>query len=275
MKWSSCSRSSPRIRKRNRPDSQMWFNFCVFFHWDFTQFTFFFSKKFQKISEFFLIFFVQWYAGRASICNLLKFRRVGDILWRFNLMIMYYPVMLSHFSPAPVKQIVRYESNKPVKSKLTYRQSIKQSTERFTMKVYAWLIDLIHRRKNCPTGMISGWVQKVTRHNGTLQYYSWRRTLLRGRGMSLKREFLLGDTDQSLGLVCSNGWSNGRSYGCCGFLGCCVVPSEKQFHIFKWESCSADRISQSYQESRAKTWKWKHGELTRQTETDILSINQL
>ena len=32
------------------------------------------------------------------------------------------------------------------------------------MKVYAWLIDLIHRRKNCPPGMISGWVQKVTEH---------------------------------------------------------------------------------------------------------------
>ena len=28
------------------------------------------------------------------------------------------------------------------------------------MKVYAWLIDLIHRRKTCPMGMISGWVQK-------------------------------------------------------------------------------------------------------------------
>ena len=38
------------------------------------------------------------------------------------------------------------------------------------MKVYAWLIDLIHRRKNCPTGMISGWVQKVTQHNGIIQY---------------------------------------------------------------------------------------------------------
>ena len=36
------------------------------------------------------------------------------------------------------------------------------------MKVYAWLIDLIHRRKNCPTGMISGWVQKVTEHRGTI-----------------------------------------------------------------------------------------------------------
>ena len=38
------------------------------------------------------------------------------------------------------------------------------------MKVYAWLIDLIHGRKNCPRGMISGWVEKGTEHRGTLQY---------------------------------------------------------------------------------------------------------
>ena len=38
------------------------------------------------------------------------------------------------------------------------------------MKVYAWLIDLIYCRKNCPTGMISGWVQKVTEHRGTIQW---------------------------------------------------------------------------------------------------------
>ena len=38
------------------------------------------------------------------------------------------------------------------------------------MHFYAWLIDLIHRRKNWPTGMISGWVQKVTEHRGTKQY---------------------------------------------------------------------------------------------------------
>ena len=31
------------------------------------------------------------------------------------------------------------------------------------MKVYPWLIDLIRRRKNFPTGMISGWVQKSDR----------------------------------------------------------------------------------------------------------------
>ena len=38
------------------------------------------------------------------------------------------------------------------------------------MEDYAWLIDLIHRRKNCPAGMISGWVQKVTEHRGTTQW---------------------------------------------------------------------------------------------------------
>ena len=48
------------------------------------------------------------------------------------------------------------------------------------MKVYAWLIDLIHRRKNCPTGMISGWVQKVTEHRRTIPVlvrWGWRRNL--------------------------------------------------------------------------------------------------
>ena len=39
------------------------------------------------------------------------------------------------------------------------------------MRVCAWLIDLIHRRESCPTGMISGWVQKVTSHNGITQCY--------------------------------------------------------------------------------------------------------
>ena len=48
---------------------------------------------------------------------------------------------------------MRYESNKPIKSKLTL-SSINQSTERFTMKVYAWLIDL-----NPPSGKLPhrGW----------------------------------------------------------------------------------------------------------------------
>ena len=55
---------------------------------------------------------------------------------------------------------MRYESNKPIKSKLTFHQSINQSTERFTMKVYAWLIDSIHRRKIGPRGWFSGGSKK-------------------------------------------------------------------------------------------------------------------
>ena len=38
------------------------------------------------------------------------------------------------------------------------------------MKVYAWLIDFAHFRKDCPMGIIPEWMQKVTRHNGIMQY---------------------------------------------------------------------------------------------------------
>ena len=38
------------------------------------------------------------------------------------------------------------------------------------MKVYAWLIDFAHFRENCPTGVIPEWMQKVTRHNGIIQW---------------------------------------------------------------------------------------------------------
>ena len=38
------------------------------------------------------------------------------------------------------------------------------------MKVYAWLIDLTRFRENCPTGIIPEWMQKVTQHNGIVQY---------------------------------------------------------------------------------------------------------
>ena len=38
------------------------------------------------------------------------------------------------------------------------------------MRVYAWLIDFVHFRENCPTGIIPQWMQKVTRHNGIIQY---------------------------------------------------------------------------------------------------------
>ena len=38
------------------------------------------------------------------------------------------------------------------------------------MKVYAWLIDFAHGRKNGPTGIIPEWMQKVTQHSGVMQY---------------------------------------------------------------------------------------------------------
>ena len=58
------------------------------------------------------------------------------------------------------------------------------------MKVYAWLIDLIRRRKNCPTGVISGW---VTEHREIIQYRRFikrvktvrRSTCTRGLGVVL------------------------------------------------------------------------------------------
>ena len=81
--------------------------------------------------------------------------------------------MSSHSSPAPVKtdRTVRIQKTNQVKVDLSsINQSINQSTESSTMKVYAWLIDLIHRRKHCPTGMISGWVHTVTEQRGTIQY---------------------------------------------------------------------------------------------------------
>ena len=70
-------------------------------------------------------------------------------------------------APPSYKQIVQYESNKPINSELIYRQSINQSTARSYYEVLPpslwrfvvildWLIDLIHRRKNCPRGRFPG-----------------------------------------------------------------------------------------------------------------------
>ena len=72
--------------------------------------------------------------------------------------ILYGPAVFGHSSPAPIKtdRAVRIRTD--------------LCTSRFTIKVYAWLTDSIHRRKNCPTGMISGWVQKVTQHRETILY---------------------------------------------------------------------------------------------------------
>ena len=60
------------------------------------------------------------------LCCQIRMDKLGSII---KLQIPYYPVMLSHFSPAPpplYKQIMRCECNKPIKSKLTYRQSSNQ-----------------------------------------------------------------------------------------------------------------------------------------------------
>ena len=74
-------------------------------------------------------------------------------------MILCGPAVFGHFNPAPVK------------TDRAVRICMDLWVYRFTSKVCAWLIDLIHRRKNCSTGMISGWVQKVTEHRWVIQYH--------------------------------------------------------------------------------------------------------
>ena len=54
---------------------------------------------------------------------------------------LYCPRCSVTLAPPPSKQIGLYESNKPIKSKLTYRQSINQSTKGFQWKsTLDWLI---------------------------------------------------------------------------------------------------------------------------------------
>ena len=64
----------------------------------------------------------------------------------------FVPLCWATLAPPPQKQIVQYESNKPVRSKSTYRQSINQSTKRTYCEVLQpslwgfvvildWLID--------------------------------------------------------------------------------------------------------------------------------------
>ena len=89
----------------------------------------------------------------------------GKIQWKKTFRVPFYDEL---YCPA-----VRIQQTNQVK---VNSSSINQSTERFTMKVYAWLIDLMHCRKNCPTGMISGWVRKVTEHRGTISVlFRWGR----------------------------------------------------------------------------------------------------
>ena len=46
--------------------------------------------------------------------------------------------MFGHFSSTPVKQIGRYKSNKPIKSKLTYRQSIDWKVYNDSVRLIDW-----------------------------------------------------------------------------------------------------------------------------------------
>ena len=96
-----------------------------------------------------------------------KLRWVWRKFWVRNHNLLYCPAVFGHFSPASVQT---NPINQSSQSWLIVNQSINQ--RKSTMEVYAWLIDLIRRRKNWPTGMISGWVQKVTEHHGTIQFLS-------------------------------------------------------------------------------------------------------
>ena len=103
-----------------------------------------------------------------------------DLVWGLNAttslllnQVMYCPAVFGHFSPPPPREnrsCGTHPINQSSQNRLTVNQTINRKV---TMKVYAWLIDLIHRRRNCPMGMISGWVQKVTQHNGIIQCASF------------------------------------------------------------------------------------------------------
>ena len=60
--------------------------------------------------------------------------------WRRGNRVLYCPAMFGHFSPAPHKNIIRCESNKPIKSNLTYRQSINQPRGLQWKSTLDWLI---------------------------------------------------------------------------------------------------------------------------------------
>ena len=66
--------------------------------------------------------------------------------------------MFGHFSPAPVK------IDHPVRIQWTNQVKALQWKSTLDWLIYSTV------GKNCPTGMISGWIQKVTEHRGTTQY---------------------------------------------------------------------------------------------------------
>ena len=125
------------------------------------------SKNKEKIEKNWVLF-TKKDSMESSMCYWTK--KQSEFFEKIFLLFLYHPVMLSHFSPAPVKtdRAVRIQSTNQVK---VNSPSIKQSTERTRLD---WLIDFAHFRENCPTGIIPEWMQKVTRHNGIIQYLKFK-----------------------------------------------------------------------------------------------------
>ena len=73
-----------------------------------------------------------------------KWNTTDDVIKKLEawlyITLLYHPTVFGHCSPAPVKQIVRYDSNKPIKPKLTYRQSINQPKCLQSKSTLDWLI---------------------------------------------------------------------------------------------------------------------------------------
>ena len=88
-----------------------------------------------------------WTTGAISANPLMSFFVWLEMCWGLFSSGRFLQLCRITLAPPPWTEIGRYESNKPIKSKLTDRQSINQSTERFTMEVCAWLIDFAHGRK--------------------------------------------------------------------------------------------------------------------------------
>ena len=81
----------------------------------------------------------------------------------------------------------------------------------------------------------------------------------------------LGEADQSVGLVCGNGWSQDCFFWSFGMLSGAI--SKKISQSFEWESYSAGQISPPYQEPRVETRNWKHARINKTDQTNQ-PINQ-
>ena len=91
-------------------------------------------------------------------------------------------------APPPSKQIVRYESNKPIKSKSTYRQSINQSTEWTHYKKHP--VGKIAHGDNFRVGPNS---DQTPRDNTMLQEHT---------GNQVYKGFTFQSTDEAISTIC-------------------------------------------------------------------------